>query len=76
MRIRTTELLKAAHELGGPQIKRFVLLGSAVAVLNSGQDVSVAGKDYTEKDWNPVRSFICRKDISLTKPLGYRGGSN
>jgi hypothetical protein len=23
-------------------------------VLDSSQDISVAGKDYTEKDWNPV----------------------
>ena len=28
-------LLKSAHELGGPQLKRFVLLGSAVSVLDS-----------------------------------------
>jgi hypothetical protein len=35
-------------------LKRFVLLGSAVSCLDSFQDMSVAGKDYTEKDWNPV----------------------
>jgi UDP-glucose 4-epimerase len=52
------ELIKAAHNLGGPQIKRFVLLSSAVAVLDSSQDMSVAGKDYTEEDWNPVRHFV------------------
>jgi hypothetical protein len=46
--------MKAAHNLGGPQIKRFVLLSSAVAVLDSGQDTSVARKEYTEEDWNPV----------------------
>jgi hypothetical protein len=46
--------MKAAHNFGGPQIKRFVLLSSAVAVLNSGQDMSVSRKDYTEEDWNPV----------------------
>lgn len=51
--------MKAAHNFGGPQIKRFVLLSSAVAVLDSGQDMSVAGKDYTEKDWNPV-GRLCR----------------
>jgi hypothetical protein len=50
--------MKAAHDLGGSQIRRFVLLGSAVAVLDSGQDISVSGKDYTEKDWNPVATFI------------------
>lgn len=52
------ELIKAAHNLGGPQIKRFMLLSSEVAVLDSGQDMSVAGKYYTEKDWNPVRCFV------------------
>jgi hypothetical protein len=46
--------MKAAHEFGGQQVKRFVLLGSAVAVLDSSQDITVAGKDYTEEDWNPV----------------------
>jgi len=55
--------MKAAHDLGGPQIRRFVLLGSAVAVLDSGQDVSVSGKDYTEKDWNPVGTFIHTDDF-------------
>jgi UDP-glucose 4-epimerase len=52
------ELIKAAHNLGGPQIKRFVLLSSAVAVLDSSQDMSVAGNDYTEEDWNPVRRLV------------------
>jgi UDP-glucose 4-epimerase len=66
--------MKAAHELGGPQIKRFVLLGSAVAVLDSGQDISVAGKDYTEEDWNPVRTFIHIDDSQLIKQLGHRRG--
>ena len=57
---RTTELMKAAHNFGGSQIRRFVLLSSAVAVLDSGQDMSVAGKDYTEEDWNPVRPpLVC-----------------
>lgn len=35
-------------------MKRFVLLGSAVAVLDSSQNTSCAGKPYTEEDWNPV----------------------
>ena len=52
---RTLELMKAAHNLGGPQIKTFVLLSSAVAVLDSAQDMSFAGRDYTEEDWNTVR---------------------
>jgi hypothetical protein len=52
--------MNSVHEFGGPQVKRFVLLGSAVAVLDSNQDITVAGKPYTEKDWNPVRPrFQC-----------------
>jgi len=50
----TTEILKAAHEFGGRQVKRLVLLGSAVAIMNSFEDINVEGKPYTEKDWNPV----------------------
>ncbi|TVY78155.1 putative uncharacterized oxidoreductase [Lachnellula suecica] len=65
----TTELIKAAHELGGPKIKRFVLLGSAVAIVDSYQDMSVAGKDYTEKDWNPVTEEEAVKTQSAL--LGY-----
>lgn len=53
--LRTTALMQCAHELGGSKLKRFVLLGSAVAALNSFEDMSVAGRDYTEDDWNPVR---------------------
>jgi hypothetical protein len=34
-----------------------VLLGSAVSVLNSFEDLSTEGKPYTEKDWNPVSAF-------------------
>ena len=51
-------IIKAAHELGGKQIKRFVLLGSSVSIGNSFEDTSKEGKPYTEKDWNPVRSVI------------------
>jgi nucleoside-diphosphate-sugar epimerase len=51
----TTGLLACAHESGGPNIKRFVQLGSAVAVLNEFEDYSKGpGKPYTEADWNPV----------------------
>jgi hypothetical protein len=50
----TTEILKSAHKYGGPTLKRLVLLGSAVSILNSFEDISRAGKLYTEKDWNPV----------------------
>ena len=51
---RTLDLLQAAHRLAGGRLKRFVLLGSAVAVLSSFEVVGVAGRDYTEEDWNPV----------------------
>lgn len=50
----TTSLIECAHKLGGSSIKRFVLLGSAVAILNSFEDLSRASEDYTEEDWNPV----------------------
>ncbi|KAE8380917.1 NAD dependent epimerase/dehydratase [Aspergillus bertholletiae] len=63
----TTEILKAAHHYGGSDMKRFVLLGSAVSVLNSFEDLSREGKPYTEKDWNPVTAeqAIERKDAVL-----------
>lgn len=63
----TTEILKSAHRLGGPDLKRFVLLGSAVAVLNSFEDMTREGRPYTEKDWNPVTAeeAIERKDPVL-----------
>jgi hypothetical protein len=35
-------------------LRRFVLLASAVEILNSFEDLSKPGKPYTEKDWNPV----------------------
>lgn len=59
---RTLGLMRAAHKLGGKDLKRVVLLGSAVAVLNSFADDSVPGRDYTEMDWNPVSwilSILC-----------------
>jgi hypothetical protein len=52
---RSVGILNSAHKFAGPNLKRVVLLGSAVSVLDSFQDMSVAGKNYTEKDWNPVR---------------------
>ncbi|KAJ5665659.1 NAD dependent epimerase/dehydratase [Penicillium maclennaniae] len=63
----TTEILRAAHRHGGSALKRFVLLGSAVAVLNSFEDMSKEGKPYTEKDWNPVTAeqAIDRNDTVL-----------
>lgn len=54
MLCRTTEILKSAHHYGGLTLKRFVLLGSAVSVLNSFEDITREGRPYTEKDWNPV----------------------
>ncbi|PMD43886.1 NAD dependent epimerase/dehydratase [Hyaloscypha variabilis F] len=65
----TLELMKAAHNLGGPQIKTFVLLSSAVAVLDSAQDMSFAGRDYTEEDWNTVTEEEAIKTQSSL--LGY-----
>jgi nucleoside-diphosphate-sugar epimerase len=47
-------ILESAKTYGGSQLSRFVLLASAVAVLNSFEDTSKAGKPYTEADWNPV----------------------
>ncbi|MCJ1439041.1 hypothetical protein MMC27_008431 [Xylographa pallens] len=65
----TVGILQSAHTHGGPQLKRFVLLGSAVSCLDSFQDISVAGKPYTEKDWNPVTAA---QAISSRNPvLGY-----
>ncbi|MCJ1420039.1 hypothetical protein MMC32_006395 [Xylographa parallela] len=65
----TVGILQSAHAHGGPQLKRFVLLGSAVSCLDSFQDISVAGKPYTEKDWNPVTAA---QAISARNPvLGY-----
>ncbi|KAF2669921.1 NAD(P)-binding protein [Microthyrium microscopicum] len=50
----TLGVMKSAHELGGSKLKRFVLLSSGVAALDSFEDTSKAGKDYTEANWNPV----------------------
>ncbi|KIX04565.1 uncharacterized protein Z518_05435 [Rhinocladiella mackenziei CBS 650.93] len=61
-----SNILKDAHEYGGSSIKRFVLLASAVTVLNLFEDMSVAGKPYTEYDWNPIYA------VSASSPmLGY-----
>lgn len=51
---RTAEILKSAHRYGGKYLKRLVLLGSAVSVLNSFEDITREGSPYTEKSWNPV----------------------
>ncbi|MCJ1467142.1 hypothetical protein MMC07_005764 [Pseudocyphellaria aurata] len=65
----TTDLLNCAHQLGGSKIKRFVLLGSAVAVLDSFNDKGSAGPDYTEEDWNPVTAASAIESNSVV--LGY-----
>ncbi|KAL7939331.1 NAD dependent epimerase/dehydratase [Trichoderma chlorosporum] len=49
----TTEILRSAHHYGGPNLKRVVVLGSAVCVLNSLEDLTQEGRPYTENDWNP-----------------------
>ncbi|KAJ5414832.1 NAD dependent epimerase/dehydratase [Penicillium cosmopolitanum] len=65
----TTEILKAAKSYGGSSLKRFILLGSAVSVLNSFEDTTKEGKPYTEKDWNPVTA---EQAIERSDPvLGY-----
>ncbi|KFZ16614.1 hypothetical protein V502_05004 [Pseudogymnoascus sp. VKM F-4520 (FW-2644)] len=63
----TTEILKSAHHHGGTTLKRFVLLGSAVSVLNSFEDITQEGRPYTEKNWNPVTAdeAIAKKDTVL-----------
>ncbi|KAK6823180.1 hypothetical protein RU639_006032 [Aspergillus parasiticus] len=63
----TTQILESAHRHGGTSLKRFVLLGSAVSVLNSFEDMSREGRPYTEEDWNPVTATqaIERQDTVL-----------
>ncbi|MCJ1467141.1 hypothetical protein MMC07_005763 [Pseudocyphellaria aurata] len=63
----TAGLLDCAHRLGGSQIKRFVLLGSTVAIWDLFNNRESAGPDYTEEDWNPVTaaSAIESKDALL-----------
>lgn len=62
----TREILKSAHK-HGKALERVVILGSAVAVLNSFEDITKEGKPYTEKDWNPVTAeqAIEKKDPVL-----------
>ncbi|PYI00172.1 NAD(P)-binding protein [Aspergillus ellipticus CBS 707.79] len=63
----TTQILESAHKHGGTELERFVLLGSAVSVLDSFEDLGCEGRPYTEKDWNPVsaQQAIDRKDTVL-----------
>lgn len=48
--------MKSVHK-HSKTTERVVILGSAVAVLNSFEDMTKEGKPYTEKDWNPVCIF-------------------
>ncbi|KAF2635894.1 NAD(P)-binding protein [Massarina eburnea CBS 473.64] len=50
----TKGLIASAHKGGGPSLKRFVQLGSSVAIQDEFEDTSKPGKPYTEADWNPV----------------------
>ncbi|GFG00990.1 putative uncharacterized oxidoreductase C513.07 [Aspergillus lentulus] len=59
----TTEMLKSAHNYSGTSLRRFVLLGSAVSVLNSFEDITREGHPYNENDWNP--QAIDQKDTVL-----------
>ncbi|POR35614.1 Putative uncharacterized oxidoreductase [Tolypocladium paradoxum] len=63
----TLGLLQSAQKLGGPRLKRVVLLGSAVSVLDSFEEEGVKGRDYTEEDWNPVTAEVAieRQDAVL-----------
>ena len=60
---RVKDILQDAHEFGGGRIKRFVLLASAVEVLNSFEDTSKPGKPYNEEDWNPVCRPLWATDL-------------
>ncbi|GIK00976.1 hypothetical protein Aspvir_005006 [Aspergillus viridinutans] len=63
----TTEILKSAHKYGDTSLRRFVLLGSAVSVLNSFEDITHEGHPYNKNDWNPVttQQAINQKDTVL-----------
>ncbi|KFY07485.1 hypothetical protein V492_07100 [Pseudogymnoascus sp. VKM F-4246] len=65
----TVSLLESVHQYGGPQVKRFVLLSSTAAILNSLKDTSIEGEPYNENNWNPVTAEIAVKEDSPL--LGY-----
>jgi len=70
-------ILKAAKHYGGSSLKRFILLGSAVSVLNSFEDLTKEGRPYTEKDWNPVTMPESTPDgIFLNTTPGHSRASN
>ncbi|CAG8080115.1 unnamed protein product [Penicillium salamii] len=61
--------MKSTQHYAGDHLHRFVLLGSAVSVLNSFEDMTREGKPYTEADWNPVTA---EQAIERNDPvLGY-----
>lgn len=69
---RTREILKSAHKYS-KTLERVVILGSAVSVLNSFEDITKEGKPYTEKDWNPVRlNGYLGSVLSLISSIGDR----
>lgn len=55
--VSTLGVLESAHKLGGKRLKKIVLLGSSVAVIDSFAREDEKGRDYVEEDWNPVRDF-------------------
>jgi hypothetical protein len=55
--VSTLGVLESAHKLGGKRLKKFVLLGSSVAVIDPFAREDEKGRDYVEEDWNPVRDF-------------------
>ncbi|KAF7947930.1 hypothetical protein EAE96_009000 [Botrytis aclada] len=65
----TTEILKAANELGGNQVKRFILLGSAVSIIDSFEDLNAPeGAPYTEDNWNAATEDDARCFMKKEKP--------
>ncbi|OGM48275.1 NAD dependent epimerase/dehydratase [Aspergillus bombycis] len=62
-----TELLGSAQRYGGIDLRRFVLLSSAVTVLNSYEDIARPGRPYTEDNWNHVtaQQAVERRDAAL-----------
>lgn len=49
--------MSCAHRCGGSRLKRFVLLGTAGAIVSAIEGISPVSKTYTEDDWDPVGVF-------------------
>ncbi|KAI9750921.1 MAG: V-ATPase V1 sector subunit E [Chaenotheca gracillima] len=66
--IGTTTLLESAHKLGGSRLKRIVITGSGVSIIDpylppdKGRE-----KPFDEEDWNPVtiEDAIASKNVGL-----------